>query len=90
KSAPGMALLLTDQPGAQSWPMTGATFILMHTAQAKPENAREVLKFFSWAYESGGAMAAELDYVPMPPSVVSLIQSAWKQQIRDTAGKPVY
>jgi len=90
KSAPGMALLLTDQPGAQSWPMTGATFILMHTTQAKPENAKEVLKFFAWAYQNGGAMAAELDYVPMPGSVVSLIQSAWKQQIKDAAGKPVY
>jgi phosphate transport system substrate-binding protein len=90
KSAPGMALLLTHQPGAQSWPMTGATFILMHTAQAKPENAKEVLKFFSWAYENGGSMAAELDYVPMPPSVVSMIQSAWKQQIKDASGKSVY
>ncbi len=90
KSAPGMALLLTDQPGAQSWPMTGATFILMHTTQAKPENAKEVLMFFSWAYQNGGAMAAELDYVPMPPSVVSMIQSAWKQQIRDGTGRSVY
>jgi phosphate transport system substrate-binding protein len=85
-----MALLLTDQPGAQSWPMTGATFILMHTTQAQPEYAREVLKFFDWAYKNGGAMAAELDYVPMPPSVVSMIQSAWKQQIKDAGGKSVY
>jgi phosphate transport system substrate-binding protein len=90
KSAPGMALLLTDQPGAQSWPMTGATFILMHTTQARPENAKEVLKFFSWAYQNGGQMAAALDYVPMPPSVVSMIQSAWKQQIKDAGGKSVY
>jgi phosphate transport system substrate-binding protein len=90
KSAPGMALLLTHQPGAQSWPMTGATFILMHATQAKPETAKEVLKFFSWAYANGGAMAAELDYVPMPPSVVSMIQSAWKQQIKDASGKSVY
>lgn len=90
KSAPGMALLLTHQPGAQSWPMTGATFILMHTTQAKPENAKEVLKFFSWAYANGGSMAAELDYVPMPPSVVSMIQSAWKQQIKDASGKSIY
>lgn len=90
KSAPGMALLLTHQPGAQSWPMTGATFILMHTTQANPENAKEVLKFFSWAYENGGTMAAELDYVPMPPSVVSMIQSAWKQQIKDASGKSLY
>jgi len=88
--APGMALLLTDQPGAMSWPMTGATFILMHTTQAKPANAKEVLKFFEWSFKNGGKMAAELDYVPMPDSVVGLIQSAWKSQIKDTAGKPVF
>jgi len=90
KNAPGMALLLTDQPGKGAWPMTGATFILMHTAQAKPETAREVLKFFDWAYANGGQMAAELDYVPMPPSVVSLIKSAWKAQIKDATGKSLY
>lgn len=89
-NAPGMALLLTHQPGAGSWPMTGATFILMHTAQGKPENAKEVLKFFDWAFKNGGAMASELDYVPMPDPVVKLIQSAWKQQIKDGSGKPVY
>ncbi len=88
--APGMALLLTDQPGAQSWPMTGATFILMHLTQAKPENAKEVLKFFDWSFKNGGKMAAELDYVPMPETVVGLVQSAWKSQIKDASGKPVY
>jgi phosphate transport system substrate-binding protein len=90
KNAPGMALLLTDQPGKGAWPMTGATFILMHTTQAKPEIAREVLKFFDWAYANGGQMAAELDYVPMPASVVSLIKSAWKAQIKDASGKSLY
>jgi phosphate transport system substrate-binding protein len=90
KNAPGMALLLTDQPGKNAWPMTGATFILMHTTQAKPETAREVLKFFDWAYRNGGQMAAELDYVPMPDSVVSMIQSAWKAQIKDASGKSLY
>jgi phosphate transport system substrate-binding protein len=88
--APGMALLLTEQPGAGSWPMTGATFILMHVTQDKPENAKEVLKFFDWAFANGDSMATELDYVPMPDSVVALIKSAWKQQIKDSAGKPVY
>jgi phosphate transport system substrate-binding protein len=87
--APGMALLLTDQPGKSSWPMTGATFILMHMTQAKPENAREVLKFFEWAYKNGDQMAAELDYVPMPNAVVKLVQSSWKQ-IKDGSGKAVY
>jgi phosphate transport system substrate-binding protein len=87
--APGMALLLTDQSGKGSWPMTGATFILMHTTQAKPENAREVLKFFEWAYKNGDKMASELDYVPMPDAVVNMVQSNWKQ-IKDGSGKPVY
>jgi phosphate transport system substrate-binding protein len=88
--APGMALLLTDQPGAQSWPMTGATFILMHTAQAKPQNAKEVLKFFEWSFANGGEMASELDYVPMPDPVIKLIKSEWKSKIKDTSGKAVY
>jgi phosphate transport system substrate-binding protein len=87
---PGMALLLSHQPGAGSWPMTGATFILMHTTQAKPENAKEVLKFFEWAFKNGGAMASELDYVPMPDPVVKLIQSAWKRDIKDASGQPLY
>jgi phosphate transport system substrate-binding protein len=87
--APGMALLLTDQLGKGSWPMTGATFILMHTVQAKPENAKEVLKFFEWAYKNGDKMASDLDYVPMPDAVVNMVQSSWKQ-IKDGSGKPVY
>jgi len=88
--APGMALLLTDQPGKSSWPMTGATFILMHTVQAKPDNAKEVLKFFDWSFKNGDKMAEELDYVPMPDAVVTLIQSAWKSQIKDASGKALY
>jgi phosphate transport system substrate-binding protein len=88
--APGMYLVLTDQAGKQSWPMTGASFILMHKSQSKPENAREVLKFFEWAFAKGDGMASELDYVPMPDGVVKLIQSAWKSQLKDSAGKPVY
>jgi phosphate transport system substrate-binding protein len=87
---PGMALLLTDQLGKQSWPMTGATFILMHTTQAKPENAREVLKFFAWSFKNGDQMASELDYVPMPDAVVNLIQTEWKSKIKDASGNSVY
>jgi len=86
---PGMQVILTDQPGARSWPITGASFILMHRVQEKPENAAEVLKFFDWCFKSGGGMAAELDYVPMPAAVVKLVQSQWKL-LRDPAGKPVY
>ncbi|MFZ2159716.1 MAG: phosphate ABC transporter substrate-binding protein PstS [Bradyrhizobium sp.] len=88
--APGMALLLTDQPGKLSWPMTGATFILMHMVQAKPENAKEVLKFFEWSFKNGDKMASELDYVPMPDAVVNLIQANWKSQLKDASGKAVY
>jgi phosphate transport system substrate-binding protein len=87
---PGMALLLTDQPGKQSWPMTGATFILMHTTPAKPENAKEVLKFFAWSFKNGDQMASELDYVPMPDAVVDLIQTEWKSKIKDASGSSVY
>jgi phosphate transport system substrate-binding protein len=88
--APGMYLVLTDQPGKESWPMTGASFILMHKVQDKPENAKEVLKFFDWAFKNGRQMADELDYVPMPDSVVGLIRSAWKSNLKDSSGKAVY
>jgi phosphate transport system substrate-binding protein len=88
--APGMYLVLTDQPGKNSWPMTGASFILMHKVQVKPENAREVLKFFEWSFKNGAKMADELDYVPMPAPVVKLIQSNWKSQLRDASGKALY
>ena len=88
--APGMYLILTDQPGKASWPITGASFILMHKAQDKPENAREVLKFFDWAVKNGGKMADDLDYVPMPDAVVKLIQSEWKAKIKDASGKALY
>ena len=85
-----MYLILTDQPGANSWPITGASFILMHKVQEKPETAKEVLKFFDWSFRNGTQMASELDYVPMPDAVVKLIQSQWKSTLRDPAGKPVY
>ncbi len=88
--APGFYLLLTNQPGAKSWPITGATFILFYKRQAKPETAREVLKFFDWAYQNGDKMAEQLDYVPMPDSVVSLVQKAWSTEIKGADGKPVW
>ena len=72
--APGFYLLLTDQPGKESWPITGATFILMHKKQEKPDNAAIALKFFDWAYETGDKLALDLDYVPMPDSVVKLVK----------------
>ena len=85
--APGMYLILTDQPGANSWPLTGASFILMHKKQEDAATAKEVLKFFNWAFENGDKPASELDYVSMPNSVVKLIQSEWKKQIKDKSGK---
>ena len=81
--------ILTNQPGAQSWPITGATFILMHKAQDKPAQAAATLKFFDWAYKNGDQTAADLDYVPMPASVKSQIQQLWKSQIKDAAGAVV-
>ncbi|MBW8907261.1 MAG: phosphate ABC transporter substrate-binding protein PstS [Betaproteobacteria bacterium] len=90
KAAPGMYVILTDAPGKRAWPIAGATFILMHKVQEKPENGREVLKFFDWAYEKGDPLAQSLDYVPMPDAVVRLIQANWKAQLKDASGKPVY
>ncbi len=80
--------ILTNQPGKDAWPISGATFILMHTKQDKPANATQVLKFFSWAYQNGGDAAAALDYVPMPKPVIAAIEKSWGQ-IQDGAGKPV-
>lgn len=80
--------ILTNQPGKDAWPISGATFILMHTKQDKPANATQVLKFFSWAYQNGDKIAADLDYVPMPKPVIAAIEKSWGE-IKDTAGKPV-
>ena len=89
-NTPGMGVILTDQAGKASWPITGASFILMHKSQAKPDNGREVLKFFDWAFKNGDKMADELDYVPMPAAVVKQIQDEWKKSLRDPQGKPIY
>jgi phosphate transport system substrate-binding protein len=87
---PGMGVILTDQVGKDAWPITGASFILMHAKQDKPDNGREVLKFFDWAYKNGAKMADELYYVPMPDSVVKQIQAEWKAKIKDAAGKSLF
>ncbi len=80
--------ILTNQPGEASWPITGATFILMHKSQDKPQQASATLKFFDWAYQTGDKTAADLDYVPMPDSVKSVIVKSWGE-IKDGAGKPI-
>ena len=89
KSAPGFYLILTDQPGKESWPITGATFILMYKKQTNPENAKEVLKFFDWAYKNGAPLAESLDYIPMPPNAVTIFEDSWKQ-IVGPDGKPIW
>jgi phosphate transport system substrate-binding protein len=80
--------LITNQPGKNAWPISTATFILMHNVQDKPANATEVFKFFTWAFKNGGAGATALDYVPMPANVIGTIEKAWSK-VTDTAGKPV-
>jgi phosphate transport system substrate-binding protein len=87
---PGFGVILTNQPGKNTWPITGATFVLMHKRSARPETAREVLKFFDWAYQNGDQMAKELHYVPMPDGVVTLVQKLWTEQIRAADGSPVW
>jgi phosphate transport system substrate-binding protein len=90
QKAPGFYLLLTDQPGKESWPITGASFILLHKVQEKPESGKEVLAFFSWAYANGGKMAEDLAYVPMPSPVVKLVESSWNTNVKDPNGKPIW
>ena len=80
--------VLTNQPGKGSWPITGATFILMHTTQDKPAQAATVLKFFNWVYKDGDKAAVALDYVPMPGPVKNLITTSWGN-IKDGSGKPI-
>lgn len=90
KADEGFYLILTNQPGKDSWPITGATFILMHTSQEKAEAAKEVLKFFDWAYSNGDKLASDLDYVPLPENVVKMIRASWASQIKDAHGKAVW
>jgi phosphate transport system substrate-binding protein len=87
-NAPGFYQILTDEPGAKSWPIAGATFILMHATPDDPAAAAQALKFFSWAYQNGGAAAEELDYVPLPNPVVALIKKSWAD-IKGADGKPL-
>ena len=90
KSVPGYGLILANQSGAASWPMTAATFILIPKQPDDPVAAAEALKFFAWAYAKGDKMAEELDYVPMPKSVVSDIEKVWASEIKDAGGKPLH
>jgi phosphate transport system substrate-binding protein len=80
--------VLTEQSGKDAWPITGATFILMHKAQDKPAQAASALKFFDWAMSNGDKMAADLDYVPMPEAVKAQIRKTWGE-VKDPTGKSV-
>lgn len=86
----GFYEILTNEPGKTSWPITGATFILMHKVQDKPETGEAVLKFIDWSYKNGEKIAESMDYVPMPAKVADMIRSAWKAEIKDTNGKNVW
>lgn len=80
--------ILTNQPGKDAWPITGATFIMMHLKQDKPQQAAASLRFFDWAFKNGDKMSEELDYVPLPDSVKAMIRKAWAK-ITDDAGRSV-
>jgi phosphate transport system substrate-binding protein len=88
-NAPGFYQILTDQPGAASWPITAATFILMQKKPQDPAAATEALKFFDWAYSKGDKMAEELDYIPLPEKVVALVKKTWAADIKGGDGKPL-
>src|SRR5215469_2744706 len=90
EAAPGFGVILTNESGADTWPMTSATFVLMPKRPTDPVAAAEVLKFFNWAYAKGGKMAEELDYVPMPGNVVNAVQKVWVSEIKDAGGRPIF
>jgi phosphate transport system substrate-binding protein len=89
-SQPGYGVILANQPGDQSWPMTAATWILLYKKPVDVPATAEALKFFAWSYANGGKMAEELDYVPMPAKVVSDIQKMWSAEVKDGGGKPLF
>jgi len=90
KSQPGYGVILANQAGDNSWPMTAATWILVYKQPADTAATGEALKFFAWAYKNGGKMTEELDYVPMPEVVVKDVEKYWAKEIKDASGKPVF
>jgi phosphate transport system substrate-binding protein len=89
-NAPGFYLLLTDQKGKDAWPITGASFIVMHRQQADVLTGRAILKFFDWSYKNGGKMSEELEYVHLPQSVIKLVQDNWKKELKGPDGQPIW
>lgn len=90
EGTPGFGVILTNEAGDASWPISSATFILIHKQPQDAVAATEALKFFAWAYAKGGAAAQELDYVPMPAKVITAIQKVWAADIKDSGGKPLF
>ncbi len=90
KNAKGYYMVLTNQPGVNSWPITGASFILLYKTQAKPAQAKEVLKFYNWSYNNGADAAEKLDYVPMPKAVADMVRNTWKNVLKDRSGNPIW
>jgi phosphate transport system substrate-binding protein len=89
-SQPGYGVILANQPGDTSWPMTAATWILVHKQPTDPAATAEALKFFAWAYKNGTGMAEGLDYVPMPASVIGDVEKSWMTEIKGADGKPLF
>ena len=89
-SVPGYGVIITDQPGADTWPITTATWILMYKQPTDPAVAAEALKFFAWAYDKGSKAAEELDYIPMPANVVASVKKTWATEVKDAAGKSLF
>ena len=83
-------MVLTDQPGANSWPITGASFILVYKNQTNAAQAKEVLKFFAWSFKNGDKSAMALDYVPMPEAVVKMVEMSWQKELKDQDGKAIW
>ena len=81
--------ILTNEPGKDAWPIVGATFVLLHTAQDKPAQGTETLKFFDWAFKNGTQAANDLDYISLPDSVTAEIRSQWKSKVKDASGKAI-
>ena len=90
EGTPGFGVVLTNEAGEASWPLAGATFILVHKQPSKPADVAEALKFFAWAYTKGDQMALDLDYVPMPDKTVTAIQKVWASEVKDASGKPLF
>ncbi len=89
-NAPAFYLILTNQPGPTSWPITGASFILVYKKAEDPATLLKVLKFYDWAFKNGQKAADELDYVPLPDKVVDLVEASWKANIKDAGGQPLW